>query len=97
VRNLSSLKFSKTLNISDSSEVLPTFSALRECLDEFVTMSSEKSKLEKVLNATCGSVFKDYMQGNPLSMIENVANACARFEKITSHVEEMVMLMETDH
>lgn len=74
----------QTLNISERCPmILPTFLMMRECLKEFVTMASEKNKLEDALNASCGSVVNDYLQGNPLlRLVENVANACAKFEMI---------------
>ena len=87
----------QTLNLSDTcSKVLPTFTTLKECLNEFSNLSSEKRMFEKVLNAQCGSVVNDYLQGKPLIIIENVANACAKFETVVSHVDEMVMLMEDE-
>jgi hypothetical protein len=85
----------QTLNISDKCpKVLPSFTALCECLDQLLIVASDKDKLEEVISTTFGSVVNDYLQGRSLTMIEDVANACAEFAVIVGHLDEMTMLVD---
>ena len=85
----------KALSASRTSlKPLPSVTALCKCLDVFVGVADEENALHKVINTDCGSVVNDYLQGNTLTIIENVANECAKFGVICEHVDEMAMLIE---
>lgn len=77
-----------------SLKCLPSVTALCACLEVLLDLANEKDALHKVVNTDYGSVVNDYLQGDPLTMIENVANACANFKVIRDHIDEMVMLAE---
>ena len=85
----------ETLSVCRTSpETLPSVTALCTCLEVLVLVADEKDALDRVINTDYGSVVNDYLQGHPLTMIENVTNACAEFQVICDHVDEMVMLNE---
>jgi hypothetical protein len=77
-----------------SPKPLPSVTAMCACLDIFVGVVDEKDGLHQVIHADSGSVVNDYLQGEQLTVIENVAKACAQFLVICNHVDEMVMLIE---
>jgi hypothetical protein len=81
-------------NSSKCSKQLPSITALRECLNQLLSMASQKEKIGKVLCALNGADVRDYLQGNPLDLIENVANACVTYKLIRAQLDEIAMVMD---
>jgi hypothetical protein len=79
-------------HISDE-KVLPSVVSATEILAVFADVGSERDRILEALTSNSGSVVNDYLQGDPLTMIENVANACVRFNIVSDHVNEMSMLL----
>ena len=75
---------------------LPSVKTFREILNS-VILCGHSDYLEgyvSAIEANCGSVINDFLQGRILTDICDVAVACADFCVLSEHIEEILMVID---